>query len=78
MAGLSSPAAMALSSALSGGHDLRVLREAARSEIRAALAIAGTQSAAARRLGVSRRALVSWLAQHPDLNPARGTIDTGR
>lgn len=76
MAGHASPAAMALSAALSEGHNLTLLREGARLQIRAALdAESGTVARAARRLGVSRRALTAWLTEHPDIRPAEQSTE---
>lgn len=76
MAGHASPAAMALSAALAKGHSLTLLREGARQEVRAALEIEGSVVGAARRLGVSRRALTAWLYDNPEIRPA-GKSDTG-
>jgi hypothetical protein len=75
MSGPGSRAAKILGDSLALDHDLTLSREAARVQIRAALEIEPSQELAARRLGVSRRALVRWLAEHPDLAPARRTID---
>jgi ActR/RegA family two-component response regulator len=66
---------MALSAALDRRHDLTLLREGARQSIRTALEIEGNVSGAARRLGVSRRALTAWLFEQPDIRPDEQSYD---